>query len=90
MMVAASVGTPESLRSEHFVILLSKNRELGISRIRQAQLRQAPHKLIQHGPEIVKNISHDERNSVGDISYLNGDSTPLIFRIVLGTKLARF
>jgi hypothetical protein len=79
-----------SLRSKHFVILLSKNRELRVSGIRPRQLCQAPYKLIQSRPEVVKNISNDERNSIGGISYLDGDSTPLIFRIVLGAKLARF
>jgi hypothetical protein len=83
-------GHSVSLGSKHFVILLSKNRELRVSGVRKRQLCQAPHKLVQCGSEIVKNITNDERNCIGGISYLDFDPTPLIFRIVLGAKLARF
>ncbi|HEV2399630.1 MAG TPA: hypothetical protein VGS27_21980 [Candidatus Sulfotelmatobacter sp.] len=76
------------LESGHIPFL--KNRKLSVLGVGAGKFCEAPHKLVQGGAEIVENISSDKRNSVGSVSDLNGNPTPLIFNIILGDKLTRF
>jgi hypothetical protein len=69
-----------------FGVGLLKDGELGILGIRQLQFCETPNELVQRGTEIVKNISNNKRNSVGNVLDPKFDSAALIFRIVIDNE----
>jgi len=82
-------GYPGSSSLESLRVGSFENRELRISGISSLELCETPYKLVQRRPEAVKNVSDNERDSVGRVFVLDANATPLVFNIILGVETAR-